>query len=381
MPYSPPSAPYDAGLYDPSLSQDAADFVEAMQVGYAAIGNDNAENLEVWTDLRQEVVGTLRRRYESVGWTAPPLVWDAFWKRLDLPVPSKDPLAHVELIEAITRNAGPRVAEHCVYRLTHAGNVHAAFCGPTGIGKSSCAIGLADWLKPIEPDKLLDHLLINDTDLPARLVGKAPGDTVIKDEAPRTSGEGARTQQSLYENTEDTIRKSGVNLFRLSPHEPSDEGTMQLLFEVFAWNPARKASIALVWVKGRPHGVIAMPWCRAELHSVYEPWKDGNVQASLAGQFKDSGFLAKRALQLFDDPRFVQFLAQAVNKPKMRDFRAAIELFPGTMLSGVQADRLAAFMYEVAYNYERLGIVFEDWFGVKPNAGLETVANKCYDED
>lgn len=368
------------GLLDPALFESRQNLIITMQAAYSNIADERKQNFAIWEAGRTHVGRRLEDRYRQAGWTAPPLVWDAFWKRVALPVQSRDPLAHVELLEALLTNYHDRVLEHCIERLSNNGNIHAAFCGPTGIGKSSCAIALADWLKPIPPERLLGHLFTNDTALPGILSSLTRGDTAIKDETPRLAGEGSITLRSMYENIEDTIRKSGINLFRLSPHPPSEEGTMQLVFEVFAWNPLKRASIALVWVKGRPHGVMALPWCPASLYAVYEPWKDANVESSLAGQFKDNAFLAKQAIALLEDRRFVAFMLEAVNKPKLKDFRSAIELFPGSMISGTQADRLASFMHDMCYNYERLGPVFEDWFGIKPNDGLEKVARKCYQE-
>jgi len=269
--------------------------------------------------------------------------------------------------------------EHLIYRLQNSGNVHLDLQGPTGMAKSSCAIAVADWLSPIDPAHLVEHLSFDVSELPAKLKDKPPGATVIQDEYVATAGEGARTFASLFSNLEDTLRASQVNLFRCSPRQ-HDEGTMQATLELILWNKPKKCSLFLVWLEGTPHGVIALPWCRDELYAAYAPWKAANVKRSLAGHFRDNSYLAKSVLVAFSDQRLVDFLKDAANKPKVADFRAALEFFHPQMHSNSQVDKLVGFIHSCCYNWERIGPKFEAWFGAKPNRGLEEVAAKCYQQ-
>src|SRR5581483_3426612 len=166
MTYQVPTEPFARGLLDPAIMAGRQRAVVGMQVAYRALMDDKRANYGLWTGIRKAVPRHLQKQYAKAGWHAPPLLWDAFWRRVDLPVPDKNPLQHVRLIEALTTDATSRVLEHCYYRLQSNGNVHAAFCGPTGLGKSSCAISLADHLKPFPPEDLLKRIFVNDSDLP-----------------------------------------------------------------------------------------------------------------------------------------------------------------------------------------------------------------------
>jgi hypothetical protein len=116
------------------------------------------------------------------------------------------------------------------------------------------------------------------------------------------------------------------------------------------------------------------------LYDEYKPWKDENVKRTLAGQFKDNEQTAKAVMALFDDPRFTEYLWLGVNKPKMSDFNTAITLFAQGMYSQAQVDRMAKFAYEQCYALQRIESKFEWFFGVKPNAGFQKIATKCYEE-
>src|SRR6185503_6351364 len=143
-----------------------------------------------------------------------------------------------------------------------------------------------------------------------------------------------------------------------------DHNTMQADLECIAWHTDRRFSLFLAWVEGIPMGVIALPWCSPQHYAEYAPWKEGNVQRTLAGQFKDNEQTAKSVMALFEEPRFVEYLWLGVNKPKMGDFNTAIVLFYAGLLTQAQVERMAKFAYEQCYSFQRLATKFEFFFGV-----------------
>jgi len=374
---------YDKGLGDGLLGadwgEDREQAVTALAAAYAKVQNERLDNFQFWNRATRVVIDAIQARCTARGLTAPPWDLDALWARVDRPMAAADPGEHVALVAALLTDYQARFQEHIRYRLQNAGNVHLEITGPTGMGKSSIAISIADWIKTIEPSRLVDCLVFDPSELPRKLSRLGPWDTAILDEYLQVAGEGARTLQAHFENVEDTLRASQINLIRLSPRR-HEGATMQATLEVVLENRDRGFSVCLVWLQGHPHGLVAIPWAPQHLWDRYCPWKADNVARSVSGQFKDNAFLAKLAVQVCADQAFVDYMTEATNKPKKFDFVAGLEFFLPQMLALGQVEKLASFLYTVCYNYQRLGSRFEQWFGVKPNPGLEAVALKCYKE-
>lgn len=371
--------PLSSGLLPPDFGADRSSTIDALAAAASAILANNMANYQLWTGVQHEFVAPIRRQYEALGLEAPPFAWDALWKRVEKTVPPTDLQAYLWLVEALLTDYGPRFFQHIAYRMATNGNVHLSCRGPTGSGKSSCMVALMDWIQPIPAGQLVGRLAFDIHELPRKLSKLGPGGTVLLDEFVGTAGEGSRTSRLILENLEDTLRASQRNLIAASPGR-REHSTMQADLECIAWNTKRRCSLFLVWIEGIPMGVLALPWCSAAHYAEYAPWKEGNVQRSLSGQFKDNEQTAKAVMDLFDDQRFVEYLWLGVNKPKMGDFNTAIVLFYPGLLTQAQVERMAKFAYEQCYAYQRLQEKFEFFFGVKPNAGFRKIAAKCYEE-
>lgn len=370
---------HSESLLPANLEQDRIALLANLNAAYSSVMTNRTDNWRMWQDVRLQVTGILKRRFEDAGITAPPWNLDALWARIDLPHPSRDPNAHLALVRALLTNYGARFWEHIRYRMENDGNLHIELVGGTGMAKSSCAITLADAIHPIAPDRLVEHLSRDVSDLPARLAGKSAGETVIQDEFVQVAGDGAATVRNLFTNLEDTLRASQVNLLVLSPRR-QDHGTMQATLEAILWNPERGFTVFLVWLEGIPHGVIALPWAKAALWEAYKPWKQESIERTLRGQFRDNAYIARLAVAAFADERLVQFLLSTANKPTRKDFHMALDFFQAQMMASTQVDRMASFMYDICYAWDRVEPHFESWFGVKANNGLKRVAVKCYQE-
>lgn len=368
-----------AGLASPDLAVGRESVTSSLNAVYSSILQSRLQNWGMWEAVRAHVVGTIRAKYRADGLEAAPMWEDAFWARIDKPLPDSNPLRHVSLVAALLTPYNERFCRHIRYRLEHAGNVHFEFSGPTGSGKSSCAIAVADWMRQIDAARLPSHLSFDIADLTARFRGKERGDTVILDEYLQTAGEGARTAQGQFANLEDTLRASGVSLFVCSPRR-HEYATMQAQLEAVLWNPAKAFTRFLVWIEGEPRGVVDLPWARKPLFDVYQVWKDQNVSRTRSGHFRDRAQRVKSAMRAFEDDNLVDYLVNSSNKPKKTDFHAAVDFFHPEMLSVSQVDGVVSFMYNVCYNYERLAPKLKRMFDVEPTPGLQKVARKCYGE-
>ncbi len=374
----PDRSPVGAGLLPETWGDDAA-LVDALCLAYEKVMDDRAKNFFAWRRTLTALVQKLRAKLRSAGLCAAPFDEDAFWSRIDLPVPASDPTQHIRLIHALLRDYQDCVAAQIQYRHRHNANVHLEITGPPGMAKSSCAISIINWIRRITPSELMRHLSIDVTELPSKIMRMQPGESVIQDEYVQTSGEGSRTAKSLFENLEDTLRGSQVNLIVLSPRR-QEHSTMQAIFDLIMWNPERRFSLFLVWIRGTPMGVVAIPWAPDPLWEAYGPWKAANVERTLQGQFRDTTYLAKLAMQAFQDPRLVEYILHLSNKPKKSDFKTALEFFLPQMISGSQSDRMVNFIHDACYNFEAISDKFLDWFGVEPCEGFQAVARRCYKE-
>jgi hypothetical protein len=410
-----------AGLLPASFGSGAEQVEYGFAGAYASVAVNNKANFRLWTETRLAAVEWMQAEYRKAGLSAPALMWDNLWARVNLPVPDSDGNAHVRLVRALSTNYGDRLLEHIADRMSSNGNVHVSISGWTGLGKSSCAIALMDWIKPIEPGSLAQRLCFDLHELPGKVARLERGDTALQDELVRTSGEGSRTAQMMLDNLEDTLRKSGRNLIVISPRQ-QDHGTMQVELEVIAWSPPMQRpsaipgewepwdvcrrcyestgqavvqplrggrcetcqwqgfSLFLAWVEGIPMGVVPLPWAPASLFATYSTWKDANTQRSIEGRYNDNQQNAKATMSLFENEKFTEWLWLGVNKPKKRDFETAILMYYPGMLTQSQVDRMATFAYEACYSYDRLRERFEWFHSVKPNRGFEKIAGKCYEE-
>ncbi|MEA3200982.1 MAG: hypothetical protein QOE90_2410 [Thermoplasmata archaeon] len=349
---------------------------QILSAAYNQIADKPAENWALWQGVRRKLTAVLTERWRASGLRTARMYHDALMSRVAPLEPSRKPGEHVALVHALLTDYNDPFAEHCEYRHDNDGNVHLEITGHTGMAKSSCAISIADWLSPIEPARLRDHVNFDLSELHKRLKGKRARETVIQDEYLALSGEGARTDQARFANLEDTLRASGVNLFVLSPRR-QDHATMQARLEALAWNRAQRWTGFLVWVEDTPLGMLSVPWCRPELWAEYKAFKAANTDRTLSGAFRDERHIARTGLQVLDDERVIRYLTQIVAKPKKATIEEALTHFCPMMLSATQKGQVADFIWFAATELNRFGAEFEWFFGLPPNDGLRAVADAC----
>lgn len=366
------------GLLTRHWEQGADQLVLILQGAYKHIAENKADNIVAWATARKSIRDAFASRMRLLGLEPSPMDEDVFYHRLAPEHWCADASAHIAFVRAVFTDYTDRFWRHIEHRLGHEANVHYEWIGGTGTGKSSCAITVADWMQPIEPDHLLDHVNFDLGELQDKLKTKRPRETVIQDEFLQQSGEGARTVSSLFANIEDTLRASQVSLFTCSPRR-HEHATMQAQLEALFYNSQRRFTVFLVWKNDHPLGVVAIPWCRDELYAAYKRFKDRNVARSLSGAFQDRDWTIRNACRAFEDPNFVDWMV-TLHKGKQwtkTDFYRAIGIFRSESMAGSQRETLAAFMVEMVHAYKRAEPKFRKWFGVDPPAGLRTLAGKA----
>lgn len=373
-----PSLRPGEGLLGANWGADRRRVVALLAGAYARIADGRDENFAYWLVARDEIQRRLALNFENAGLEAPPLAAVDLMDRAAPEAALRDSNEHIAFVKALMTDATPLLWDHIEYRMTTDGNVHLEIIGGTGSGKSSCAITIADGIQRIAPERLLDHVNFDLGELQAKLKTKKARETVVQDEFLQTSGEGARTTQALFQNLEDTLRASQVNLIVCSPRV-HEHATMQARLEAIAWNPAQKWSAFLLYTHDRPKGVVAIPWCREELWNVYSTFKKQNVSRSLSGAFQDKTWLVRTALRFFDDAELVDYLKTMVKgrQFKRADFEEAISVFHGDMMTVTQREKVASFMQRMTAAYKRAAPKFERYFGLPPNDGLRTLAGRA----
>jgi hypothetical protein len=205
----------------------------------------------------------------------------------------------LRVLRALERNITSLVKRHHSWRHDHNGNVVWEFSGPTGIGKSSCMLGLLERLNRVKPDELAKHLTIDVPELPNLLPKLQAGSGVAVDEQTHAVGEGSVTQAKVLRNMEDQIRLSGIDIYWASP-ESQDHATSQGEFVALAANYQEKYTRFLVYLNEVPLGYANLPWCSSAMWSAYSPIKRKNVDRALRATFQATAAIDEQVRRLFD---------------------------------------------------------------------------------
>jgi hypothetical protein len=370
-------ATFGADLLPSDLEKDRAGSEIELNAAFRGLFNEKVANLVFWKEVVENVAGRIRRKYEAAGIELPPFNARGFWAQLTPASASVDVEGHLELVRALQTNLQEELCNHIRYRLEHGGNVHFAFAGTTGLGKSSCAISLSNWMKPVLPGELGRRLAFDQSDLIRKLPHLTRGELAVEDELPIGAGQGSKTQANIAENVEDTLRGTGVSIARCTPkRERAESGTTQATFELMGWNPSRQFSVFLAWFANRPHGVVAMPWAPQHVWAEYDPWKKGNLQRTLTAQFRNTRVVSLAAKGLTENQDFVDYMLATTGKPTKEDFKEGVGLFLKENLSTVEMDGCARVLYTWSYGLKRLPR-FEGMFGFPPTTGLTKLASRC----
>lgn len=350
--------------------------VASGMVASGAVGSIGASmvNAAAFDQQVDRLLGAMRRKYAAMGCSLATADEDALWLRARPVSQAEEFDAYLRYVRALLTPYNDRFSQHIRDRLLDNANVHLEFCGGTGTRKSSCAIGLADWQRHLEPGDLAKRLSFDLSELVANIATLGPGDVAIHDEYLQATGTGSKTQQAVVENQQDTLRRSGVSVYMCSPRRQEHDAT-HLVLETLLVNRERQFTVFMLWKLEVPLGVVALPWAPAHLWTEYEPWKDANTERSKSASFKDSQRLKRLALRVMEDCDFVEEVMLAAKKPTKKDVRQALEDHCAVQLSATEADFLTTRLYNLMYKLRPEA--FERWYGCPPGPGITKLNQRC----
>lgn len=230
----------------------------------------------------------------------------------------------LRILRALERNITSLVHEHHAWRHARNGNVVWEFSGPTGIGKSSCMLGLLERLNHVKPSSLGQHLTIDVPELPTLLPGLPAGSAVAVDEQTHAVGEGSVTQAKVLRSMEDQIRLSGIDIYWASP-ESQDHATSQGEFVAIGANYEKKYTRFLVYLNEIPLGYANLSWCSDKMWQAYDPIKRKNVDRALRATFQSIAALDEQIRRLFESDA-VQKAAQ-VKRLRVPDWKRLLKRY------------------------------------------------------
>jgi hypothetical protein len=349
-----------------------------ISAAYSQLGQSRADSFEIWHKVRLKYRDEVRRVHKDAGFENTPLMEEVLWDRCAPTVPASDPLVHVNFLRAMLTPATRLFQAHCVYRYNKGGNVMGQIQGPTGLTKSSIALGFAEWFAQTTPARQMELLVYHPWTFPdVYAQAKAP-EVVISDENVEASGEGSRTLKQTMTMMEQQTRKSQVSSLAVSP-EGSERGAQQFTLEVILVDWGGKRTRCILWYNDHPLGFVELPWCSEEMWKHYTPWKDANVERSKGAYFNDQKALFRMLNDLCDRPEFQMFVKN-LNKPKKQDLEAAVRVSWGRFMPDSQLGTLVNLMYTVAYGWDRWRADFEHFCGEPAADGLQALAVRCYKE-
>lgn len=289
------------------------------------------------------------------------------------------------LIWAMTRDITEELHEQIEYRRKRAGNIVLEWCGPTGMTKSSCMMGLAerhnrllDIVREGGPDALERHLTIDIAELPAKLPKLKRGEAILMDEQLSLVGEGSETARHLLSNLEDTIRQTGVDVHFASPGVREGHATSQGILEAIAVDYNKHTtrflySLAYGTPRPLPLGVVELPWCSKEVYEAYKPIKERNLARTMRLQFHAAGEVDDGEVKsLFSNEKLRALLKHKARVTKT-DWKRYIRRFLRSM-STSEADNMAGELEEMLSILRDAPADFVTIYGWEPTAEMQAVA-------
>lgn len=353
-----------------------SDYLAALASG--AI--DNATDEEKLLGLVKEserIVNDLVDAHVAEGTTAPPL--HDLYLRESLLFVSMKPATEdrIRLARALQRNITTKVYEHHKYRHEANGNVVFEFSGTTGMGKSSCMLGLLERLNGVKPEDIEKHLTIDPVRIPDILPALGKGSGLAVDEQTHLVGEGSITAMKNMRNVEDQTRLTGVDIYWASP-EKRDHETSQGEFQAFQVNREKHYTKFLVWINEIPLGYCSLQWASPDLWAAYEPIKAKNVDRAARALFNAPGAHDDLLRRIFAHDA-TQTLAKR-RRLRKDDFTRLLRRF-GPSLSSGQLMGLAIDAHEMTETLRNHPEDFRVFYGWDPTEAMERVAEGEDQED
>lgn len=269
--------------------------------------------------------------------------------------------------EAMQRDITPLVHQQIELRRRYGGNVVFEFAGPTGVGKSSCMLGLMEKHNRLARivdqdgvDGLRRHISIDLQELPTKLENLKPGDAIAMDEQLHLVGEGAETAMKTLRNLEDTLRGTQIDLHFASPGRRDNHDASQGFLEATAFSPPKLPDgekgrlqtrflyhLGLGGTKPIPLGYVDLDWCSPKVFQAYTQIKDENLERTRRAQFTSTNPVNNEAIKrIFDNEAFQARMRHNL-RPTKTELKKYVRLYAGTSLSQAEGEALASEIEEM----------------------------------
>ena len=289
------------------------------------------------------------------------------------------------VVWAMTRDITDELHAQIEYRRKRAGNIVLEWCGPTGMTKSSCMMGLAERhnrlleiIREGGTEALERHLTIDVAELPAKLPLLKRGEAILMDEQLSLVGDGSETARHLLSNLEDTIRQTGVDVHFASPGIREGHATSQGILEAIAVDYNKRTtrflySLAYGTPQALPLGIVELPWCSKEVYEAYTPIKERNLARTMKLQFHSSGEVDDEEVKaLFANPKLRALMRHKARVTKT-DWRRYIRRFLRSMSTN-EADNMSGELEEMLSILRDAPAEFVTIYGWEPTPEMLAVA-------
>ena len=294
----------------------------------------------------------------------------------------------MRVLVARQRDITPYVHEHITMRRKRAGNAMFGFRGRTGLTKSSCMLHLGELHNDLRgriiregPDALLHRMTIDVVELPDILEKLTFGDVAFLDESPLLTGEGAKTARDNLQNTEETLRASGVDLHHATPTE-KDHAATQAILEAKSVDWDNHQTLFEVWLgdgaKDYCLGVAVLDWCSPETWAAYQPIKAKSIERTKRAQFHGVVDIEPVVRRLFSQKRLLTRIKH-MGHPTKEDWKAYLVEFGSSASTSQQSAMASRLQQMMSFARDAEAQEFQDAFGFEPPQAMVHAARGTKD--
>lgn len=301
---------------------------------------------------------------------------------------------------AMRRDITPLLHKQIEWRRKYGGNVVFEFAGPTGVGKSSCMLGLMEQHNKLArivneggPDALRRHISIDLQELPGKLEKLHAGDAIAMDEQLHLVGEGSETAMKTLRNLEDTLRGTQIDLHFASPGKRDNHDASQGYLEAYSFSPPELPNgapgklatrflyhLSLGQMDPIPIGYVELPWCSPKVFQAYSVIKQENLERTRRAQFSNASSINMEVIKrVFDNAAFQARMRHNL-RPTKTELKKYVRLYAGTSLSLSEGEGISGEIEEIINVLRDAPADFATIWGGEPTQSMLKLAGRAGSE-
>ncbi len=221
-----------------------------------------------------------------------------------------DPSQRTRRYGAFQRDATELARDYILDRAArHDGSSNATIeiRGPTGSGKSSAAMTIAEWLG-LRPHHVHQAVSFYPRPWMRSIIRswrqiKANQDAprvVVLDEETASIGEGSRTKEQLVQNQEARLRQTGISMIFCAANKEGPR-IRDVTIEMIGTNAEKKLLLGLYFQGNEPIGLVYLPFCDPETWSLYTPLKEANLDLAVNMGGVDAAIMRAHIIEVLAD--------------------------------------------------------------------------------